>query len=110
MIFCHAKLVKERRSLRYTKYAALFGRRQRHIIATFQRAVADTLRERDPQERELLSVLLLFAVDRLATFQNLFCRWAPKGEHPVPPFGKNGFPMVWDFAIANPFSDAAGSW
>lgn len=94
----------------YAKYGALFGGRQRHIIAAFQSAVGDALQGREPRERELLSVLLLFAVDRLSTFQNLFCRWAPKGEHPVPPFGKNGFPMVWDFAIANPFSDAAGSW
>jgi len=94
----------------YNTYATLFGGRQRHIIAAFQRAVDETLRGRDARERELLSVLLLFAVDRLATFQNLFCRWAPKGEHPVPPFGKNGFPMVWDVALANPFSDAAGSW
>jgi putative DNA methylase len=94
----------------YAKYGALFGGRQRHIIAAFQSAVGDLLQGREPRERELLSILLLFAVDRLSTFQNLFCRWAPKGEHPVPPFGKNGFPMVWDFAIANPFSDAAGSW
>jgi len=94
----------------YAKYGALFGGRQVHIISAFQSAVEEVLQGREPRDRELLSILLLFAVDRLATFQNLFCRWASKGEHPVPPFGKNGFPMVWDFAIANPFSDAAGSW
>lgn len=94
----------------YRSYRSLFGDRQIVVLGAFQRAVAEVVKTVPEPERELLAILLLFAVDRLATFQNQFCRWAPKGEHPVPPFGKNGFPMIWDFSVMNPFADGPGSW
>jgi len=95
----------------YADYASLYSNAQLRIIDVLQTAVAAaTAPISDPVERLLMRNLLLLAVDRQSTFLNDFCRWAPKGEHPVPPFGKNGFPMIWDYVVANPFAAAAGSW
>lgn len=95
----------------YRTHLDLYSRPQLRIIEALQDAVGTVVATvSNASERRLLEALLLLAVDRQATFLNDFCRWAPKGEHPVPPFGKNGFPMIWDFVVANPFTDSAGCW
>lgn len=94
----------------YTQYRHLFSRQQLDIMEMIRQCIDDQVSSVDPAVAPALHILLSITLDRLAAFQNLFCRWAPKGEHPVPPFGKNGFPMIWDYVEANPFGDSAGSW
>jgi ribA/ribD-fused uncharacterized protein len=94
----------------YTHHQQLFSAQQLHLLETIRVAIDEELATSRNTFRSALQLLLAITLDRLASFQNTFCRWAPKGEHPVPPFGKNGFPMIWDYVEASPFGDSAGSW
>lgn len=94
----------------YSRNFDLFTNRQLRLIEVLCDEAARYCRESGKTDAHLLSLLLAVAIDRIACFTNTFCRWAAKGEHPVPPFGKNGFPMVWDYVEANPFAGASGSW
>lgn len=51
---------------------------------------------------------LAFAVDRSANYWSCLTPWG--GEFIVQTFGRQALPMIWDFAEANPFSDATGNW
>jgi hypothetical protein len=94
----------------YTKNLSMFSNNQILLLDAMITEGFALLKNEPKGHADLMGVLIGLAVDRLASFMNLFCRWAPKGEHPVPPFGKNGFPMIWDYAEANPFTDSSGSW
>lgn len=94
----------------YVEHRQLFSFHQLHLLESVRRAIDEEIASLDPVTAPTIQILLAITLDRLAAFQNSFCRWAPKGEHPVPPFGKNGFPMIWDYVEASPFGDSAGSW
>ena len=94
----------------YAEYRQLFSPRQLRLLETVRQAMDAELATLNSPTAPAVRILLAITFDRLAAFQNTFCRWAPKGEHPVPPFGKNGFPMIWDYVEASPFGDSAGSW
>ena len=94
----------------YAKNINLFSTNQVRLLDALASEGLSLLKHVPKDEANLLGVLVGVAVNRMASFMNLFCRWAPKGEHPVPPFGKNGFPMIWDYAEANPFTDSSGAW
>lgn len=59
---------------------------------------------------EAISVYLAFAVDKQTDLNNSLCVWKLDAECPVHLFGRQAISMVWDFAEANPFSGASGSW
>jgi putative DNA methylase len=94
----------------YAEYRHLFSPRQLHLLEAVRVAIDEELLSIESSRAAAVHLLLAITLNRLAAFQNTFCRWAPKGEHPVPPFGKNGFPMIWDYVEASPFGDSAGSW
>jgi adenine-specific DNA methylase len=94
----------------YVEHRQLFSSHQLHLLESVRRAIEEEVASLDSATAPTVQILLAITLDRLAAFQNSFCRWAPKGEHPVPPFGKNGFPMIWDYVEASPFGDSAGSW
>lgn len=53
---------------------------------------------------------LAFAIDRLADLGNSLVPWEPIAQCPRHLFGRQGVPMVWDYAEANPFSSSSGSF
>ena len=59
---------------------------------------------------EAVSVYLSFIVDRAADFWGSLARWRSDNEQVVNVFGRQAIPMLWDYAEANPFGDAAGNF
>lgn len=94
----------------YANYRQLFSEQQLDVLERLRESAESETRKLAKPQQDELKLLIGITLDRLAAFQNTFCRWAPKGEHPVPPFGKNGFPMIWDYVEANPFGGYSGSW
>ena len=58
---------------------------------------------------EAVGVYLAFAIDRLAMTGNNLVRWNGVGEKAQHSFGRQAFPMLWDFAEPNFLADATGS-
>ena len=58
---------------------------------------------------EAVGVYLAFAIDRLAMTGNSLVRWNAVGEKAQHSFGRQGFPMLWDFAEPNFLSSSTGS-
>jgi putative DNA methylase len=60
---------------------------------------------------EAVSVYLAFIVDKLSESHCSICTWSnsPKNELVVSTFRRQGIPMTWDFAEANPFAESSGS-
>ena len=58
---------------------------------------------------EAASLYLGFAIDRMAMTGNNLVRWNPVGEKAQHCFGRQGLPMLWDFAEPNFLASATGS-
>ena len=58
---------------------------------------------------ELISIYLLFIVNKLADLANSLCNWEPGAQCPKHLFGRHVIPIVWDFAEGNVFSGSSGS-
>jgi len=112
-----------------THHADLFTARQLAALSTFSDLIqdvrkqieADTLNAGAFSNQALanraddasgyaiaVATYLAFAVDRSADYWSSFAMWA--GDFIAHTFGRNALSMVWDFAEANPFSDATGNW
>ena len=63
----------------------------------------------DTAYAEAVSVYLAFAVDRLAMTGNTLVRWNSVGQKAQHCFGRQAFPMVWDYAEPNFLATATGS-
>jgi putative DNA methylase len=59
---------------------------------------------------DAISIFMAFCLDKMADLGNSLVRWEPTAQCPRQLFGRQGFPMLWDFAEANPFCDSSGSW
>jgi putative DNA methylase len=59
---------------------------------------------------EAVSVYLGLAVGRLADISNAHCNWSSSATQVVHLFGRQTIPMVWEFAEAGTFSNAAGDY
>ena len=115
----------------YTKFSDLYLPRQLTMLTAFSDTVAEVRAEvlRDAQaagwERgstladagsgaiayaDAVATYLALAIDKLADLNNSFCRWEPKAQCPRNMFGGQAIAMAWDFAEANPFSGASGSF
>jgi len=74
---------------------------------------SESLSEVSPDEyRTALSIYLSFSISRSADFWSSLCTWAnqPKNELVAHVFTRQALAMVWDFAEANPFSEAGGGF
>jgi len=58
---------------------------------------------------DAVAVYLGLAVDRIAMTGNNLVRWNPVGEKAQHCFGRQGLPMLWDFAEPNFLATATGS-
>nr|WP_284352184.1 DUF1156 domain-containing protein [Roseisolibacter agri] len=59
---------------------------------------------------EAVTILLSFALDKLADLANKSCAWEPIAQCPRHLFGRQAIPMVWDYAEGNPLGESSGSW
>jgi putative DNA methylase len=57
-----------------------------------------------------IGVYLALLVDKLADSNNSLCPWEPVAQCPRQLFARQGIPMIWDFAEANPLGSSSGSW
>lgn len=57
---------------------------------------------------QAIAVYLGFAVDREANYCSSQNGWS--GDFIIQVFGRQGIPMVWDFAESNPFSNSTGNF
>lgn len=115
----------------YTKFSDLYLPRQLTMLTAFSDTVsevhAEVLRDATAAGWEhgasiadggsgalayadAIATYLAMAVDKLADLNNSLCSWEPKAQCPKHMFFGQAIPMVWDFAEANPFSGASGSF
>ena len=59
---------------------------------------------------EAVATNLAFSVDKLADLANSLVRWEPVAQCPRQLFGRQGIPMIWDFAEANVLSTSSGGF
>jgi putative DNA methylase len=59
---------------------------------------------------EAVSVYLAFCVDKMTDTNTLLCSWQVDPPRLRATFGRQALPMVWDYAEANIFGDAAGDF
>ena len=60
---------------------------------------------------DAIAVYLACAVDKSSVYWSSLCPWLnqPKNEIVGNTFGRQAFPMMWDYAEANPFSESGGN-
>lgn len=81
----------------------------RHTRAVYRRMIeSGVARDR----AEAVAIYLGVALDKLALRLNMFCTWATTsaGGRLTQAFGRQALEMTWDFAEANPFGLASGSY
>jgi putative DNA methylase len=99
----------------------LYTERQLESLRTFASLVAEArtrieqdslaAADRPPDEyAAAVEVYLAMLVAKLADLNSSLVPWKVDAECPVHVFSQQVLPMTWDFAEANPFSDASGSW
>lgn len=59
---------------------------------------------------EAVSIYIGFAISRLADRGSAVCGWDSGYTKIRNTFARQGIPMAWDFAEANPFSASTGNW
>ena len=59
---------------------------------------------------EMLKVYFAFLLDKIADYNSNVCSWNSVGQKMRNTFGLTGMSMAWDYAEANPFSGASGSF
>ena len=100
-----------------TRFSDLFTNRQLVTLTTFSDLVVDA-RERvitdggTPEYANAVATYLGFAGSRLADYGSTIATWMPdpKNEGIRNTFARQAIPMTWDFAEANPFSEASGNF
>lgn len=118
----------------FTEFTDLFTNRQLVALTTFNALVAEA-RARILQDAQVamseqtatlgdqvqasgsredyanaVATYLAMGVSRLTDIANALCRWENTKTQVRNLFGRQNIPMVWDFAEAPPFGNAAGSY
>ena len=115
-----------------TEYSDLFNNRQITALLTLSDLLPET---QDKIERDAIAagapndhipladngtgalayaqaviVYLAFVIDKIADYNSSLCHWQPGGGKAANTFNRQALPMVWDYAEANIFTNAYGSW
>ena len=99
----------------FTQWHQLFTARQRTALTTLCDLVSEILElskqdGADEQYANVICTYLALAIGREADMCSSFDRWHNAGDKVTGVFGRQGVPMIWDFAESNPFSDSTGNW
>ena len=95
-------------------WGELFNQRQLIAIQAFVTSLHEALEMMDrsiPDEKYRLAIGLYLGlwIDRVASFNNSFTRWASGSEIVKTPFGGQAIPMVWDYPEVNPLANTSGT-
>lgn len=101
-----------------TEQSHLYTPRQRSMLATFAREVAEVaeqVRRDGGSERraQAIASLLALCVGKMAQAHSSLVRWNVRSSASAkaePAFGRHDMPMTWDFAECNPFGRSVGDW
>lgn len=96
----------------YDTFDKLFTNRQLTALTTLSGLVSDARKQviddgGSEAYANAVAVYLAFAVDRQANYSSIVNTWA---GFITQTFGRQGIPMVWDFAETNVFSNSTGNW
>lgn len=99
----------------YTTFGSLFSPRQKVTLDCFCSLVSEVHalcinHKCEPSYANAICTYLALAVSRLSNRLNTFCIWHAGRQTVEQIFSEQGVPMAWDYAEANPFSGATGSW
>ncbi len=101
-----------------TKHRDLFTSRQLVALTTFsdlvqemrEKVLHDAFPRRDATHyADAVATYLAFAVDKGANLWSSLCSWMSDRGALRETFARQAISMIWDFAEANPFSDAGGN-
>lgn len=90
----YSKLVLDAKEMAY-QHALVSGRHDKPFADAYSIAIA---------------TYLAFAVDKMTDTNTTLCSWQINPPRLRSTFGRQALPMVWDFAEANVFGDAAGDY
>lgn len=90
----YSRLVLDAKDMAY-QHALSSGKYEKAFAESYSRAVA---------------TYLAFAVDKMTDTNTSLCSWQINPPRLRSTFGRQALPMVWDFAEANVFGDAAGDY
>jgi putative DNA methylase len=98
-----------------THHSDLFTNRQLTALTTFSDLVMEARAQviadgGDPEYANAVATYLAFAVDKGANLWSSLASWMSDRGAFRETFARQALPMVWDFAEANPFSAAGGSF
>ena len=85
-----------------TIFGDLFTARQKAALLELGRLISVVLQNRASSEIALL-------IGRMADFLVSLARWKADAECPVQALARQALPLTWDFAEANPWTEATGS-
>lgn len=96
----------------YDTFDKLFTNRQLTALSTLSALVREARQQviddgGSEAYANAIAVYLAFAVDRQANYSSMVNTWA---GFITQTFGRQGIPMVWDYAETNVFSNSSGNW
>jgi len=99
----------------FSRVCDLFTDRQLYSLEVFSKLVEGTYEKclcdcGDGDYAKSVALCLALGVSRMSNRLSSFSIWNTGGEKVEQIFSEQGVPMAWDFAEANPFSGATGSW
>ncbi len=93
-------------------WGSLFTQRQMLALTSLVRLVRKAGRQLAEQREEELTravqTCLGLVTNKVAQHNSSLCRWTSTGENIADTFGRQAFPMVWDFSEAAPMGGASG--
>lgn len=95
------------------KFRDLFTARQLVTLTTFSDLVSEARQQvvvdgGSPDYANAVGTYLAFGVDKASDRNTSLCSWEAKMDRMRNTFGRQGLPMVWDYAETNPFAGAGG--
>ena len=99
----------------FTQWHQLFTKRQLIALTTFSNLMSEAraliLKHGASVEyTDAICTYLALAIGKMTNRGSSFTLWDALTEKLVQVFGRQGIPMVWDFAEGNPFSTSTGNW
>ena len=99
----------------FTEWHKLFTNRQTTALNTFGDLLSEVHDQiiKDGTETKYADALqsyLALAIGRTVESSCSFTWWENQGEKIPPVFARQGIPMTWDYAEANPFSTSTQNW
>lgn len=99
----------------FKKWGDLFNCRQKLAIITLQEILRQAYSKLEKHGDLLFAhavfTILSFAIDKQVDYSSTLCRWVSRGEFIAGTLaGEKKYPMISDFAEANPIGPGSGSW